>query len=198
MVPRLPFTRSSDPIVPTEMSHLLILAASDAGPVAEIAKTFGANVPALIANAISFLLVALILKKWAIGPIQKTLEDRRATIAQGLADASRAREDLAVAHRKSQELLVETGAQTGRIIEESRAAAARVTEIETQKAIAAAADIIAKARHSNDAELARLKAELRQEFGRLVVEASIKVTGKILTLDDQKRLAEETQRQIAA
>jgi len=46
--------------------------------------------------------------------------------------------------------------------------------------------------------LTRLKAELRQEFGRLVVEASVKVTGKILTLDDQKRLAEETQRQIAA
>ena len=174
------------------MSPLLFLAAADAGPVGEIAKTFGANVPALIANAISFVLVAL------IGPIQKTLEDRRASIAQGLADAGRAREELAVAHRKSQELLAETGAQTGRIIEESRAAAARVTEIETQKAIAAAADIIAKARHSNEAELTRLKAELRQEFGRLVVEASIKVTGKILTLDDQKRLAEETQRQIAA
>ena len=124
------------------MSPLLFLAAADAGPVGEIAKTFGANVPALIANAISFVLVALIMKKWAIGPIQKTLEDRRASIAQGLADAGRAREELAVAHRKSQELLAETGAQTGRIIEESRAAAARVTEIETQKAIAAAADII--------------------------------------------------------
>jgi len=46
--------------------------------------------------------------------------------------------------------------------------------------------------------LARLKAELRKEFGRLVVAASMEVTGKILTLEDQKRLAEETQRQIAA
>ncbi|NBP24580.1 MAG: ATP synthase F0 subunit B [Proteobacteria bacterium] len=180
------------------MSLLTLLAAADAGPVEQIAKTFGANLPALIANAISFVLVALILKKWAVGPIQKALEDRRAAIAQGLADATRAREDLAVAHRKAQDLLAETGTQTHRIMEESRVAAARVAETETQKAVAAAADIIAKARHSNEAELARLKAELRKEFGRLVVAASMEVTGKILTLEDQKRLAEETQRQIAA
>jgi len=64
--------------------------------------------------------------------------------------------------------------------------------------VAAAEEIVAKARQSNDAELARLKAELRQEFGRLVVAASMEVTGKILTLDDQKRLADETQRQLAA
>jgi hypothetical protein len=44
------------------MSPLLFLAAADAGPVGEIAKTFGANVPALIANAISCVLVALIMK----------------------------------------------------------------------------------------------------------------------------------------
>jgi len=180
------------------MSPLLFLAAADAGPVGEIAKTFGANIPALIANAISFVLVALIMKKWAIGPIQKALEDRRATIAQGLADAARAREDLAMAHRRAQDLMTEAGKQTNRIIEEAKAAAARISEIETQKAIATASDIIAKARHSNEAELTRLKAELRQEFGRLVVEASIQVTGKILTLEDQKRLADETQRQIAA
>ena len=43
------------------MSPLLFLAAADAGPVGEIAKTFGANVPALIANAISFVLVALMV-----------------------------------------------------------------------------------------------------------------------------------------
>jgi len=180
------------------MSLLNLLAAADAGPVEQIAKTFGANVPALIANAISFVLVALILKKWAVGPIQKALEDRRAAIAQGLADAARAKEDLASAQQKAQELLAEVGAQSAKAMEEARAAAARVAEAETRRAVAAAEEIVAKARQSNDAELARLKAELRQEFGRLVVAASLEVTGKILTLDDQKRLAEETHRQLAA
>jgi F-type H+-transporting ATPase subunit b len=43
-----------------------------------------------------------------------------------------------------------------------------------------------------------MKEELRREVGRLVVQATTKVTGKILTLDDQKRLAEEANRQLAA
>jgi F-type H+-transporting ATPase subunit b len=41
-------------------------------------------------------------------------------------------------------------------------------------------------------------AELRREVGRLVVDTTAKVTGKVLTLDDQKRLAEETNRELAA
>jgi F-type H+-transporting ATPase subunit b len=41
-------------------------------------------------------------------------------------------------------------------------------------------------------------AELRHEVGRLVVATTAKVTGKVLTLDDQKRLADETNRELAA
>jgi F-type H+-transporting ATPase subunit b len=43
-----------------------------------------------------------------------------------------------------------------------------------------------------------MKAELRAELGRLVVEAAAKVTGKILTLEDQQRLIEETNKELAA
>jgi F-type H+-transporting ATPase subunit b len=43
-----------------------------------------------------------------------------------------------------------------------------------------------------------MKTELRREMGRLVVQASIQVTGKILTAEDQQRLAEETNRELAA
>jgi F-type H+-transporting ATPase subunit b len=41
-------------------------------------------------------------------------------------------------------------------------------------------------------------ADLKREVGRLVVDTTTKVTGKILTVDDQKRLAEETNKQLAA
>ena len=71
-------------------------------------------------------------------------------------------------------------------------------ELEAQKAIATANDIIAKAKLANQSELVRLKGELRQEFGRLVVAAAGQASGKILTADDQKRLAEEANRQLAA
>jgi F-type H+-transporting ATPase subunit b len=187
------------------MNSLILLAAGDGGIVHQLADqahqvgtTFGANIPALVANSISFLLVAVILKIWAIGPIQKVLEERRDKIAQGLAAAEKAKVELANAQAKTQELLLQASVQANKIIEEARSASARITEVEMQKAVQAAKDIIEKARQSNEAELSRMKTELRREVGRLVVATSAQVTGKILTLDDQQRLAEETNRQLAA
>ena len=84
------------------------------------------------------------------------------------------------------------------MIEEARAAAARVQETETQKAVAQAADIIAKAQQAAAAEHARMLVELRREVGRLVVATTGKVTGKVLTPQDQQRLAEEANKQLAA
>jgi F-type H+-transporting ATPase subunit b len=84
------------------------------------------------------------------------------------------------------------------MIEQARAAAARVREVETQKAIAAAEQIIAKAREVAAQDHARMLAELKREVGRLVVQTTTTVTGKILTADDQRRLAEETEKQLAA
>ena len=40
-------------------------------------------------------------------------------------------------------------------------------------------------------------AELKREVGRLVVQTTATVTGKVLTPDDQKRLAEETAKVVA-
>lgn len=178
------------------MNFLAPLAA--AGPVEQIATTFGANVPALVANAISFILVALILKKWAVGPIQTMLEERRRTIAEGLANAEKTRAELANAQAKAQEILAQAGAQANKVIEEARNAANRLSEQERQKAIADAQQILGKAREAGEAELNRLKGELRKEFGRLVVQAASRSTGGLLTPDQQNTLANDAVRQMAA
>jgi len=67
-----------------------------------------------------------------------------------------------------------------------------IKEQETQKAIAAAESIIAKAREAAEQDHARMLAELKREVGRLVIQTTATVTGKILTPEDQRRLAEET------
>jgi F-type H+-transporting ATPase subunit b len=71
-------------------------------------------------------------------------------------------------------------------------------EQETQKAIAAAGRIIAKAREATAQDHAQMLVELKHEVGRLVVQTTATVTGKILTPDDQRRLAEETEKQLTA
>ena len=97
-----------------------------------------------------------------------------------------------------QEALAQANAQALKLIEEARAAAARVQEQETQKAIAAAKSIVDKARQATEAEHARMLAELRKEVGRLVVRTTAAVTCKVLTPEDQRRLAEETAKVMAA
>ena len=47
-------------------------------------------------------------------------------------------------------------------------------------------------------KMTRMLAELRHEVGRLVVQTTAAVTGKVLTPDDHRRLAEETARQLAS
>ncbi len=162
------------------------------------AETFGLSTEHFIAQCISFALVAFLLHRFAYKPILQVLEERRQRIADGLANADRIKVELANAQAKAQEIMNQASVQASKLIEEARAAAAKVGEQESQKAIAAAKDIVEKARQAIEAERGKMMSELKQEVGRLVVQTTAKVTGKILTVEDQNRLAEETNRQLAA
>ena len=63
--------------------------------------------------------------------------------------------------------------------------------------MAAAQAILAEARETATREHEHMLAQLKREIGRLVVETTAAVTGKILTTEDQQRLAEETAKQFA-
>jgi len=189
----------------TNMQLGLILAAAEGGVVdglkttaSEIGHKFGFNTSLFISQLIGFFVVAFVLQRFAFKPLQKILSERESKIAESLAAAERMKADLAKADEERKRVLSEAGLAANKIIEEARAASARITELEMQKAVAGAKEIIEKAKQANDADLARMKAELRREVGRLVVATSTKVTGKILTIDDQKRLAEEANRELAA
>ena len=183
------------------MNPFVLFAAAGPGagnPVAEIARTFGVNWSLLAANAISFIIVCAFLYFFAYRRVLAMLEERRQRIAEGLANAERIKQDLARTEAQRQEVLLQANGQAAKLIEEARAAAARVQERETQKAIAAAEQIIAKAREAAAADHARMLSELKREVGRLVVQTTAIVTGKVLTADDHRRLADETANQVSA
>lgn len=169
-----------------------------ANPAAEIAEKFGFNTQLFTMHVVGFAIVAFALNRWAYRPLLKMLDERKARIAQSMENAEQIKRDLANAQAKAQEIMNQASLQASKMIEEARGAAAKVAEQETQKAVAAAQDIVNKARQASEAELARMKSELRREVGRLVVATASAVTGKILSPEDQRRLAEETNRQVAA
>jgi F-type H+-transporting ATPase subunit b len=181
------------------MDHQIFFAAGDLLDLAKsTGEQFGFQKQLFFSQVISFSVVCFLLHRFAYKPILGVLEERREKIAESLANAEKIKAELATTQVKVQEILAQAGATGNKMIEEARQSAAKVLEVESQKAIATANDIITKARQASEAELVRMKTELRKEVGRLVVNTTTKVTGKILTADDQTRLADETNRQLAA
>jgi F-type H+-transporting ATPase subunit b len=181
------------------MNALALLAtAGNDGQIQQIARTFGVDWPHLIAQIVSFCIVCAVLYRFAYRPVLRMLEERRQQIAQGLANTEKIKAELARTEAQRQEVMDQANAQATRLIEEARVAAARVQEQETQKAIAVAEQIMAKAREAAAQDQARMLVELKREVGRLVVQTTAMVTGKILTAEDQRRLAEETTKQLRA
>ena len=163
----------------------------------EVARTFGVDWPHLIAQSVSFGIVCLVLYKFAYGPILSLLEARRQQIASGLANAEKIKAELARIETERRDILAKAGDEGRRLIEEARAAAARLRTEETRKAAAAAEQILARGREAADRERARMLAEVKGEVGRLVIQTTASVTGRILTADDHRRLAEETASRLA-
>jgi F-type H+-transporting ATPase subunit b len=151
----------------------------------------------LMVQTIDFSVALVVLWIFVYKPIFKILDARKVKIADGLANADKIKAEVAKTEADRQKILADAGDLANKIIAEARTAATRVSEQETQKAIAAAEQIIAKARQAAAQERAATLAELKREVGRLVVQTTITVTGKVLTSDDQRRLADETQKQIA-
>jgi F-type H+-transporting ATPase subunit b len=184
--------------VSLNVAPLIIAAqATGAGQIETIARTFGVDWPHLLAQIVSFGIVCVALYFWAYTPILRMLEARRQQIASGLANAAKIKAELASIEAQRVEILAKAGEEGRKLIQDARAAAGRVGAEETRKATAAAEQIVARARETAERDHDRMLAELKQEVGRLVVQTTASVAGKILTADDHRRLAEETARRLA-
>ena len=165
--------------------------------IRETGEAFGFNVWIFLSQVISFVIVALLLKRFAYKPILAVLEERRQRIAEGLLNAEKIKQQLAEAEQRYQEILAKGNSEAQKMIDEARASSAVITERKQQEAITAAEQILAKAREASALEHERTMSQLKRELGRLVIDTTAKVTGKVLTSDDQRRLQEEASRQMA-
>ena len=162
-----------------------------------IPQIFGLNWPAFIAQTLAFLIVLFILKTYAFQPIIDVLEERRRRIAEGQSNAERIKAQLAESEAKHREMLDQANVQAQKLINEARQSSDALASRRSQEAVTEAERIIARAREATTLEHDRVLSEVKRELGRLVIETTSKVTGKVLTAEDQQRLGEETTRQIA-
>jgi len=164
----------------------------------DTADTFGWNPWLFLSQVISFAIVAFLLRRFAYKPILAVLEERRRKIEEGQLNAEKIKKELAEAEKRYQEILAKANADAQKMIDEARQSSARLADRKEQEAIMVAEQILAKAREASILEHGRTMAELKREIGRLVVDTTAKVTGKVLTSEDQRRLQEEAARNLAA
>jgi F-type H+-transporting ATPase subunit b len=145
----------------------------------------------MIWTIVCFLITLFVLKRYAFGPIQKAIDERRERIRRSLDEADQARAEahklleqhrqlIAGAKRDAEEILTEARrvaeANVRRMREETEADRQRRLE-DTRKQI--------------EAETRRALEQIRLEVADLSLIAAEKVTRKSLDDDDHRRLIEE-------
>lgn len=175
----------------------MIALLATAGPESKsMLETFGINGPMFAAQCINFILVICVLKKFAFGPIQKMLVERRERIAAGEEKLKQIEKQLAESEAATAAAIEKANEEAQRMIEEAKVGAAAFSEQKAQEAIASAQQILSKAEVAAKAEREKIANELKQDFGRLLVAATGQVTGKVLTQEDQLRINEEAMKQV--
>lgn len=166
--------------------------------IGEILSNLGVTWAKFIAQIIIFLLVYAILKKFAFGPITAILEERRKRIEETEAERAKIKQQLAESESTAAEKIAQANETASRLIAEAKESAALVAEKDKQRATQEAQDIIAKAREAAKREREQQLTSLKRDFGKLVIDATGKVTGKVLSNEDQEKINQETTAQLAS
>ncbi len=152
---------------------------------------FGINLAAFLAQLISFGIVLFILGRLGFPVIQKTLEQRRAIIQEGVNNAAQAKRDLAEANERAEQILREARVQA----QETIAQATKVAERESLRIQEEAQVRVALIEQQQIARIQQETARARAEISRMVINLSIAAAGKVISksvdTQDNRRMVED-------
>lgn len=158
-----------------------------AGEAVSLPQQFGIDLPYLIAQIVSFSIVALLLYKLAFKPVLATLDQRQSKIEDGLRYAEEMKVKLAEAEARHASMLKEASLEAQKIIHEARDTGREMIERQAQEATERAEQMIAKAEQAIKLEHKKMLEEVRQEIARLVVLTTSKVLSRDLSEAERNR-----------
>ena len=146
----------------------------------------------------TFLILLVLLAKYAWGPLLAALERRQDAIRKSLDDAQQAKQELERLNVESRKILAEARVQADRILSETRSDAGRLRDELKQKAQAEAAGVVKNAERQIEMETARALQQIRNEAVDLSIAIASKLLERNVSKEDNERLIEETFKQIEA
>ena len=173
------------------MNMLGIMAAAESG--AESSEGIGAlglSLPAIIASAITFLVLFLIVKKYALSGIVANLEKRENDINRGLHLTAEMDKKAAELEATVEKTLKQARIDADAIIAEAHTETGRMIQEAEEKANRKAEDIMRAAEGKIEREIAEARAGLKSEMAGLVTDATEAILGQKLDETSDRKLVE--------
>ena len=145
----------------------------------------------MIWTIVAFGITLFVLKRYAFGPIQKTIDERRERIRQSLAEADHAREEARKLLEEHRKLIAQARQEAEAIRADVRKDAETLRDRVREETEADRQRRLEETKRQIEAETARSLAQIRREVAELTLLAAAKVTGKVLDSADQRRLIDE-------
>jgi F-type H+-transporting ATPase subunit b len=145
----------------------------------------------MIWTLVCFAITFFVLRKFAFGPVQKLIDERRKRIRESIEEADRARAEARRLLEEHRALMGQARGQAEEILADARRVAESQRKRMRDELEADRQRRVEETTKQIEAETVRALEQIRGEVAELTVIATEKVTGKVLDADDQKRLIEE-------
>jgi len=145
----------------------------------------------MIWTLVTFVIVLIVLRKFAFGPIQQLIDTRRQAIVADLDAAQAAREEAQTSLAEYRQQLAEARKEANKIVEDARRVgderrAAAVAELEAEKT-----RLMQQTREEIQSETRQALNAIKQQVADLTLAATEKVVRAQLNEAEQRRLIDE-------
>lgn len=145
--------------------------------------------PDLIWGTVTFVILFVLFKKYAIPRVNQVTAERAEKIEGGLRRAESAQAESAVLLEQYKQALAEARSEAAQIRNSAQADRATIVDEARNEAIAAASEISRRAQDQITTERTQVITGLQREVGQLAVELAGRIVGEVLTDDAKARAA---------
>src|ERR1044071_6640051 len=132
-------------------------------------------------NFIAFLILLIILRKFAWKPILTSLKERETGISDSLATAERVKAEMAQMESENEALLAKAREERAQLLKEARETKDKIINEAKEAAKAEANKIISEAQVAINAQKMAALTDVKNQVGKLVIEVTEKVLRKELS-----------------
>jgi len=145
----------------------------------------------MIWTIVCFAITFFVLRRFAFGPIQSAIDERRKRIRDSVEEAEIARSEARRLLEEHKQLIGQAKSEAGAILAEARKVADSQRERAREEVEADRQRRLEDTRKQIEAETVRALEQIRAEVAELALAATAKVTGKVLDREDHRKLIED-------